>query len=97
LRGINAKSFDKGFRLVIGVGIEQLMRMTVVTEKTLEPEHIAFSARPTMIGPAPISSRPTRRRINARLCPGGQMLRNPSEQQVARCLGLVRPIDPERV
>jgi thioredoxin reductase (NADPH) len=31
------------------------------------------------------------------LCPGGQMLRNPSEQQLARCLGLVRPIDPERV
>jgi hypothetical protein len=30
-----------GFRLVIGVGIKQLMRMTVVTEKTLEPEHIA--------------------------------------------------------
>jgi thioredoxin reductase (NADPH) len=31
------------------------------------------------------------------LCPGGQMLRNPSEQQLARCLSLVRPIDPERV
>jgi thioredoxin reductase (NADPH) len=31
------------------------------------------------------------------LCPGGQMLRNPHEQQLARCLGLVRPIDPERV
>ncbi|MGC2077927.1 MAG: FAD-dependent oxidoreductase [Xanthobacteraceae bacterium] len=31
------------------------------------------------------------------LCPGGQMLRNPSEQQLARCLGFVRPIDPERV
>ena len=31
------------------------------------------------------------------LCPGGQMLRDPSEQQLARCLGLVRPIDPERV
>jgi thioredoxin reductase (NADPH) len=31
------------------------------------------------------------------LCPGGQMLRNPSEQRLARCLGLVRPIDPERV
>jgi hypothetical protein len=26
------------------------------------------------------------------LCPGGQMLRNPSEQQLARCVGLVRPI-----
>jgi thioredoxin reductase (NADPH) len=31
------------------------------------------------------------------LCPSGQMLRNPSEQQLARCLGLVGPIDPERV
>ena len=25
------------------------------------------------------------------------MLRNPSEHELARCLGLVRPIDPERV
>jgi thioredoxin reductase (NADPH) len=31
------------------------------------------------------------------LCPGGQLLRNPSERDVARCLGLVRPIDPKRV
>ena len=25
------------------------------------------------------------------------MLRNPSEQELARCVGLVRPIDPARV
>jgi thioredoxin reductase (NADPH) len=31
------------------------------------------------------------------LCPGGQILRNPGEDQLARCLGLVRPIDPDRV
>jgi thioredoxin reductase (NADPH) len=31
------------------------------------------------------------------LCPGGQLLRNPSEDQLARCLGLVRPIDPDRL
>ena len=31
------------------------------------------------------------------LCPGGQMLRNPSENDLARCLGLVGPIDPERI
>jgi thioredoxin reductase (NADPH) len=31
------------------------------------------------------------------LCPGGQMLRNPSEVALARCIGLVRPIDPDRV
>jgi thioredoxin reductase (NADPH) len=31
------------------------------------------------------------------LCPGGQMLRNPGEDELARCLGLVRPIDPGRV
>jgi thioredoxin reductase (NADPH) len=31
------------------------------------------------------------------LCPGGQLLRNPSENELARCLGLVRPIDPNRV
>jgi hypothetical protein len=32
--------FDERLRLVIGVRIKQLMRMTVV-EKTLEPKHIA--------------------------------------------------------
>jgi thioredoxin reductase (NADPH) len=31
------------------------------------------------------------------LCPGGQMLRNPTEDQLARCLGLVGPIDSERL
>ena len=31
------------------------------------------------------------------LCPGGQLLRNPSEHELARCVGLVRPIDPQRV
>ena len=41
LGGINAKTFDERFRLVIVVGIKQLMRMTVVTQKALEPQHIA--------------------------------------------------------
>jgi thioredoxin reductase (NADPH) len=31
------------------------------------------------------------------LCPNGQFLRNPGEDKLARCLGLVRSIDPERV
>jgi thioredoxin reductase (NADPH) len=31
------------------------------------------------------------------LCPGGQLLRNPSELELARCIGLVSPIDPGRV
>jgi thioredoxin reductase (NADPH) len=31
------------------------------------------------------------------LCPSGQLLRNPGEGELARCLGLVRPIDPERL
>src|ERR1700674_5331750 len=31
------------------------------------------------------------------LCPGGQLLRNPSEIELARCIGLVGPIDPDRV
>jgi thioredoxin reductase (NADPH) len=30
------------------------------------------------------------------LCPGGQLLRNPGEVELARCIGLVRPIDPDR-
>jgi thioredoxin reductase (NADPH) len=31
------------------------------------------------------------------LCPGGQLLRNPSETELARCIGLVGPIDPDKV
>jgi thioredoxin reductase (NADPH) len=30
------------------------------------------------------------------LCPGGQLLQNPDEAKLARCIGLVGPIDPER-
>jgi thioredoxin reductase (NADPH) len=31
------------------------------------------------------------------VCPSGQLLRNPSEAELARCIGLVRPIDPAKV
>jgi thioredoxin reductase (NADPH) len=31
------------------------------------------------------------------LCPNGTMLRNPSEVELARCIGLVQPIDPAKV
>ncbi|MFI4933609.1 MAG: FAD-dependent oxidoreductase [Caulobacterales bacterium] len=31
------------------------------------------------------------------LCPGGQLLRNPTEDQLARCIGLVGAIDADRV
>jgi thioredoxin reductase (NADPH) len=31
------------------------------------------------------------------LCPGGQLLRNPGETELARCIGLVGPIDPNRI
>jgi thioredoxin reductase (NADPH) len=31
------------------------------------------------------------------LCPSGQLLRNPGEDELARCIGLVGPIDPDRI
>jgi thioredoxin reductase (NADPH) len=31
------------------------------------------------------------------ICPNGQLLHNPSESALARCLGLVGPIDPQRL
>ncbi len=31
------------------------------------------------------------------LCPGGQLLRNPGEPELARCLGLVGPLDPRKL
>jgi thioredoxin reductase (NADPH) len=31
------------------------------------------------------------------VCPNGELLRNPSEVQLARCIGLVAPLDPDRI
>ena len=31
------------------------------------------------------------------LCPNGELARNPSDDQLARCLGLVKPIDPDKI
>jgi thioredoxin reductase (NADPH) len=31
------------------------------------------------------------------LCPNGQLLRNPGDVELARCIGLVRPIDPDKI
>jgi thioredoxin reductase (NADPH) len=31
------------------------------------------------------------------LCPNGQLLRNPSEAELARCIGLIGPLDPNRI
>ncbi len=31
------------------------------------------------------------------LCPDGRLLRNPSDVELARCIGLVRPIDPDKI
>jgi thioredoxin reductase (NADPH) len=31
------------------------------------------------------------------LCPGGQLLHNPSESELARCIGLLKSIDPNRI
>jgi len=31
------------------------------------------------------------------LCPNGQLLRNPGEEELARCIGLIGPLDPNRV
>ncbi|MEJ0075339.1 MAG: FAD-dependent oxidoreductase [Alphaproteobacteria bacterium] len=31
------------------------------------------------------------------LCPGGELLRNPSEMELARCIGLVSAVDPDKL
>ena len=31
------------------------------------------------------------------LCPNGQLLRNPSDVELARCIELVKPIDPDKI
>src|ERR1700730_604352 len=39
----------------------------------------------------------TRRELPIVLCPTGEMLRNPTEVELARCIGLVAALDPERI
>jgi hypothetical protein len=46
LPGIDMKAFDQRLCFGIGFGIEQLMRMTVAAQKTLQPQHVAI------LGPA---------------------------------------------
>ena len=37
------------------------------------------------------------RKLPIVLCPNGQLLRNPSDVELARCIGLVKPIDPDKI
>jgi thioredoxin reductase (NADPH) len=37
------------------------------------------------------------RELPIALCPNGQLLRNPSDVELARCIGLVKPIDPDKI
>src|SRR5262249_8411014 len=39
----------------------------------------------------------TQRELPIVICPNGQTLRNPSERELARCIGLVRPLDASKV
>jgi thioredoxin reductase (NADPH) len=39
----------------------------------------------------------TREELPIVLCPNGQLLRNPSEDTLARCIGLVQPVDQNRI
>jgi thioredoxin reductase (NADPH) len=39
----------------------------------------------------------TPRELPIVLCPGGQILRNPSDVELARCIGLVAMLDPDRI
>ncbi len=38
----------------------------------------------------------TRAELPIVLCPGGQLLRNPGEDELARCIGMVRALDPSK-
>ncbi len=42
LPGIDMEALDQRLRFGVGVGIEQLMRMTVAAEKALQPQHVGI-------------------------------------------------------
>jgi thioredoxin reductase (NADPH) len=59
--------------------------------RTLDPE--SDGCAPTLVERFQV----TPEELPIVLCPGGQLLRNPTELQLARCVGLVGPIDPDRL
>ena len=71
--------------------LEEFLRRNGHPNKTLDPD--TDSCAKTLIDRFHIEPS----ELPIVVCPGGQMLRNPSELELARCIGIVRPIDARKV
>jgi thioredoxin reductase (NADPH) len=69
--------------------LENFLTRNGMPHKSLDPAN--DSCAQTLVGRFEVKSLPIV------LCPGGQLLNNPSEGELARCVGLLRSIDPDMI
>jgi thioredoxin reductase (NADPH) len=98
LRRVNLLQTGAGGPLIIGTGANgDVLRLEGFLARNGHP-HLRFDpmtdpcAR-TLIERFHIAAR----ELPIVLCPTGELLRNPTEDELSRCLGLVKPIDPDRI
>ena len=98
LRRMNLLEFGAGGPVIVGragdgdvLRLEGFLRRNGHPHRRLDPD--ADPAAKALIERFHVEAL----RLPVVLCPGGQLLRNPGEVELARCIGLVGPIDPDKV
>jgi thioredoxin reductase (NADPH) len=98
LRRTNLLEISSGGPIILGsagnadvVRLQDFLRRSVQPHRVLDPEHDTDAA--ALIERFHIDVH----HLPIVLCPNGKMLRNPGENELARCMGLVRRIDPDRL
>jgi thioredoxin reductase (NADPH) len=98
LRRTNLLELSAGGPIIIGrsdsndvMRLQGFLRRSVQPHRVLDPEHDADAAALVERFHIDIHHLPIV------LCPSGKMLRNPGENELARCMGLVRRIDEARL
>src|ERR1700752_1669405 len=95
------KALDQRLCAWIGLWVEPLMRVPVAGKETFEAQNIGMIGATGDHRPAgtPIEKADTAKDQGAHdvLCPNGQLLRNPSDVELPRCIGLVKPSDSDKI
>jgi thioredoxin reductase (NADPH) len=98
LRRVDLIETGKGGPIIVGpasngdvLRLENFLRRNAHPHQQLDPDKDA-EAR-TLIERFGVATE----QLPLVVCPGGQVLHNPGEGELARCIGLVGPIDPDRV
>ena len=92
------ESGQSGPILIGPAGSGDMLRLENFLSRNGHPHRSAgFRHRRLRQDPARSVSRSSPSNLPIVLCPGGQLLRNPSESELARCIGLLRAIDPDMI